>query len=36
LLKRLRLRHDSLKSFIDVVKGITTSDDLERILAEGA
>ena len=35
LLKRLRLRHDSLKSFIDVVKGITTYDDLERILAEG-
>lgn len=35
LLKRLRLRHDSLKSFIDVVQDITTYDDLERILAEG-
>jgi hypothetical protein len=35
LLKRLRLRHDSLKSFIDAVQAITTYKDLERILAEG-
>ena len=35
LLKRLRLRHDSLKRFVDAVKGITTYDDLERILAKG-
>jgi len=35
LLKRLRLRHDSLKSFVDEVKGITTFEDLEWILAEG-
>ena len=36
LLKRLRLRHDSLKSFIDAVQGITTFEDLERRLAEGS
>jgi len=36
LLKRLRLRHDSLKSFVDAVQGITTYQDLERILAEGS
>ena len=36
LLKRLRLRHDSLKSFIDAVQGITTYEDVERILAEGS
>jgi hypothetical protein len=35
LLKRLRLRHDSLKSFIDTVQGITTYEDLAQILAEG-
>jgi hypothetical protein len=35
LLKRLRLRHDSLKSFIDTVQGITTYEDLEQLLAEG-
>jgi hypothetical protein len=35
LLKRLRLRHDSLESFIDTVKAIRAYDDLERILAEG-
>jgi hypothetical protein len=35
LLKRLRLRHDSLKSFVDAVQGIVTYQDLERILAEG-
>jgi hypothetical protein len=34
-LKRLRLRHASLKSFVDAVKGIATYEDLERILAEG-
>ena len=36
LLKRLRLRHDSLKSFTDAIQGITTYDDLEQILAEGS
>jgi hypothetical protein len=35
MLKRLRLRHDSLKSFVDAVQGITTYQDLEQILAEG-
>jgi hypothetical protein len=35
LLKRLRLRHDSLKPFVDAVQGITTYQDLEWILAEG-
>lgn len=35
MLKRLRLRHDSLKSFVDAVQNITTYQDLERILAEG-
>lgn len=35
LLKRLRLRYDSLKSFADAVQGITTYTDLEHILAEG-
>jgi hypothetical protein len=34
LLKRLRLRHDSLKSFVDAVQSITTYQDLERILAK--
>jgi hypothetical protein len=33
LLKRLRLRHDSLKGFIDAVQGITTFQNLEQILA---
>ncbi len=36
LLKRLRLRHASLRSFIDAVQGITTYDDLEHILAQGS
>jgi hypothetical protein len=36
LLKRLRLRNDSLKSFIDTVQGITAFEDLERILSEGS
>jgi hypothetical protein len=35
LLKRLRLRHGSLKSFADAVQGIATYQDLEWILAEG-
>jgi len=33
MLRRLRLRHDTLKAFIDAVQGITTLDDLERMLA---
>ena len=35
LLKRLRLRHASLKSFIDTVQGFATYEDLEQTLAEG-
>lgn len=35
LLKRLRLRHASLKDFVTAVQGITTFKDLERILDRG-
>ncbi|OQY21871.1 MAG: hypothetical protein B6I34_06705 [Anaerolineaceae bacterium 4572_32.1] len=35
LLKRLRLRHDSLKSFIDALQNVTSYQELEQILAAG-
>jgi hypothetical protein len=35
LLKRLRLRHASLKSFIDTVQALATYEDLEQTLAQG-